>query len=175
MAILDKPGPALRWVQVGHTIAIIPFTLFISFMDIFQVQLESGEIVGISARLGLVGDFLNVMLVCLLIAQVLSIWRISTISVIIYGWFGTWLALASIAALSASQVFDEELNNLTSGAQQVLNLLGVKYQISNIAISVGEAWIYLLICSITFIAMGVWIYIEKFRRLNNSRREAVTN
>lgn len=170
MAIVDKPGPVLRWVQIAHTVVIIPFTLFVSFMDIFQVKLESGEIVGISARLGLVGDYLNVMLVFLLIAQILSIWRISTISVIIYGWFGTWLALASIAALSATQMFEEELHNLTSGAQKVLNLLGIKYQISNISISVGEAWIYLLLCSITLIGMGVWIYVEKWLRLNELRR-----
>jgi hypothetical protein len=164
MVTTHKPTKVLRWVQASHTIVFLPLMAFTLFTDIFVVRMQSGQSIGISAHWGMLGDYIYTMSAFVIIAQIISIWRISSISIIIYAWFGSWLALVSIAGLTSAGVFGDEVRNLQSLAQWILDFLQIEYDISQVGVEVGEGWIYLLIGALSLLALSVWLFIEKYRQ-----------
>ena len=170
-----KPTPLLRWIQLGYTALIIPGLLFISFMDIFIIEFESGKSIGIPGRFGPFGDAINVATFFLVVAQVIGFWRLSSLNIIFYAWFGSWFALFAFGGLYSTQVFDDTFNNVAILGQQILDILHVDYQINSVTVEVGQAWTYLMVAGLSMLAMAIWMYVQKFNSVRSSSPVTVAN
>jgi hypothetical protein len=158
-----KVSTALRWAQITHSIILVPLLIIAAVSDSYIVILETGQSIDIAAYYWFLGDMLVWTLVLVIAAQALSIWRLSTVSIWIYAWFGTWLALFSLLIATSGEFLTKQVRNLSALGQWFINLFEVEYDIALATIEVGNAWIFLLIASTSMIAMSIWLFIEKYR------------
>jgi len=163
MVKTEKPQAslALKWTQIAHSILTAPFFIFAALSDSYVIKLESGESIDIAAHHGLLWQLLLWSVVLILVAQVISIWRLSTFSIVLYAWCGTWLVLVASALAMSGEFLSKELQNLSTGGQWVLDFLGVDFKIAHATVETGSAWIWILLGAISFVAFGTWQFVEK--------------
>jgi len=153
----------LKWVQISHSILLAPFMIFAALSDSYLIRLESGESMDISAHHGPLGQLLLWSVVCIYAAQILSFWRLSTFTVWVYAWFGTWLLLVSVLIATSGEFLSEQVRNLSSLGQWLLNLLGIGFSIERATIEIGNAWILIFGAAISMIGISIWMFTEKYR------------
>lgn len=153
----------LRWSQIAHSVVLPPFTIFAALSDSYVFKLDSGETFDIAAHHGLLGQILLWSVVGAVVAQIISLWRLSTVSVIIYLWFGTWLVLIAALLAMSGQFLTKQVENLSTGGQWVLNFLGVDFEIARSTVETGNAWIWILVAAVSMTAIGIWQFIEKLQ------------
>lgn len=158
-----KPGAVLRWSQVAHSALFIPILLLGSFFDIFRITLQAGQSIRVPGQFGPLGDYINTTIGFWIVAQIICIWRLSSVSIIIYAWFGSWLLLFSIAGLYSGSIFAHSLDNVTAIGQQILDILKLNYKIGDISIEVGTAWVFFVIVSASMVGMAIWMFVEKLK------------
>ena len=153
----------LRWSQIAHSVVLPPFTIFAALSDSYVFKLDSGETFDIAAHHGLLGQILLWSVVGALVAQIISLWRLSTVSVILYLWFGTWLVLIAALLAMSGEFLTKQVENLSTGGQWVLNFLGVDFEIAQSKVETGNAWIWILVSAVSMTAIGIWQFIEKLQ------------
>jgi hypothetical protein len=153
----------LRWAQIAHSILIGPFLIFAAINDSYVVQLESGQTIDIAAYYGILGDILLWSVILILAVQILSIWRLSTLAIWIYAWFGTWLTLFSLVIAISGEFITKQVRNLSTFGQWFLDAFGVDFDVELATVEVGSAWIWLLIAASSMNALSVWLFVEKYR------------
>jgi hypothetical protein len=142
---------------------------FTSLNHVYLVKLQSGVTLGISAHHGFLGQTLLWAVISIYAAQVLSFWRLSTLSVWIYAWFGTWLLLISALIATSGEFLSRQVQNLTFIGQWVIDLLGIDYSLGISTIEVGSAWTYIFGAALSMIGVAIWLFIDKYRQYTSAR------
>lgn len=158
-----KASTPLRWTQLAHSVLIAPFLIFAAFNDSYVVQLESGQTIDVASYYGILGDVMLWSVILIFAAQILSIWRLSTVSIWVYAWFGTWLALIALILATSGEFITKQIRNLSSFGQWFLDAFDIDFDVQIATVEVGKAWIYILIAAISMIAMAIWLFVEKYR------------
>jgi hypothetical protein len=158
-----KVSTPLRWAQVAHSILIAPLLIFAAINDSYVVQLESGQTIDIAAYYLVLGDVLLWSVFLIFAVQILSIWRLSTVAIWVYAWFGTWLALIALILATSGEFITKQIRNLSSFGQWFLDAFDVNFDVQIATVEVGNAWIFLLVAAISMIAMAIWLFVEKYR------------
>ena len=169
-----RSSVGLRWSQIAHSILLPPFTIFAALSDSYVFKLESGESFDIAAHHGLLGQVLLWSVIGVIAAQVVSLWRLSTISVILYLWFGTWLVLIAALLAMSGEFLTKQVENLSTGGQWILNFIGVDFEIARSSVETGNAWMWILLAAVSMIAIGTWQFVEKLLHHNKSKDLAVS-
>lgn len=161
----------LKWVQISHSILLAPFMIFAALSDSYLIRLQTGESMDIAAHHGLLGQVLLWSVILIYAAQILNFWRLSTVSVSIYAWFGTWLLLISIIMATSGEFLNQQVQNLSSLGQWLINFLGIDFSIERATIEVGNAWIFIFAAALSMIGLAIWMFVEKL--MHYKRQSAI--
>jgi hypothetical protein len=162
----------LKWAQISHSILLAPFMIFAALSDSYLIRLESGESMDIAAHHGLLGQMLLWSVISIYAVQVLSFWRLSTLTVWVYSWFGTWLLLMSILIATSGDFLSQQVQNLSSLGQWLIDVLGINFSLESASIEVGNAWILIFGAALSMIGLAIWMFIEKYSHYTFARKNS---
>jgi len=157
-------GAGLRRVQIGHTIVFLMFLTYLGLSPAFNIKLDSGQSFRILATQGPTGHFLFWSAAIVVAAQVLSLRRIYSFSIIAYAWVGASFIFVGVAVPAGQSVLNSEIDNVSRIIDWMSKELKFDFDVTQVNIETGIAWHLLVLAGVSLVCVAFALLAGPSRR-----------